>query len=217
MPKIILTFYNKINIIFNFATRQDNHCIKRYMNKICIANPFRIQIAVLPFSIIFLFLLTVFSCKSDNDQEKQPTKKQVEETLMGTNQLMTETEKQQIKDFIDRRKWDMQTTGSGLYYMIYEDQGGQKAKKGMIASIDYEVSLITGDVVYSSDEDGLKEFRIGKGGVETGLEEAILLLSEGDKAVFILPSHLAHGVTGDGKKIPRRATIIYDVELIKLK
>jgi FKBP-type peptidyl-prolyl cis-trans isomerase len=43
-----------------------------------------------------------------------------------------------------------------------------------------------------------------------------LLLRVGDKARFILPSHLAHGVPGDGVKIPRRATIIYDLELINI-
>ena len=36
----------------------------------------------------------------------------------------------------------------------------------------------------------------------------------GDKAKFIIPSHLAFGLLGDENKIPKRATLVYDVELI---
>jgi len=34
-------------------------------------------------------------------------------------------------------------------------------------------------------------FEIGHGGVESGLEEGILLLHKGDRVKFIVPSHLA--------------------------
>lgn len=76
--------------------------------------------------------------------------------------------------------------------------------------------MLTGDLVYSSEIAGEREFRIGRGGVELGLEEGILLMREGDKARFIMPSHLAHGVPGDGVKIPARAAIVYDLELLKV-
>jgi FKBP-type peptidyl-prolyl cis-trans isomerase len=53
--------------------------------------------------------------------------------------------------------------------------------------------------------------------VESGLEEGILLLREGDKAKFILPPHLAHGLLGDDNKIPARSIIVYDLELLSLE
>ena len=49
------------------------------------------------------------------------------------------------------------------------------------------------------------------------LEEGILLLKEGDRAKFIIPSHLAFGLLGDMKKIPAKAVLVYDIELIKIK
>jgi len=58
---------------------------------------------------------------------------------------------------------------------------------------------------------------VGHGGVESGLEEAVLLLHAGDKARIIIPSHLAYGLVGDDDKIPARATLIYEIELIELK
>jgi len=48
------------------------------------------------------------------------------------------------------------------------------------------------------------------------LEEGLLLLHQGDKAKFIIPSHLAYGLLGDQKQIPPGATLVYDVELIQL-
>jgi FKBP-type peptidyl-prolyl cis-trans isomerase FkpA len=77
--------------------------------------------------------------------------------------------------------------------------------------------LLNGDLAYSSGQTGPKEFEIGHGGVESGLEEGILLLHVGDHAKFIVPSHLAFGLLGDQNKIPQRATLVYDIELVKLK
>ncbi|MFW5757465.1 MAG: FKBP-type peptidyl-prolyl cis-trans isomerase [Bacteroidota bacterium] len=145
------------------------------------------------------------------------TRNQVEKTLLGANHRLVDVEEQEISDFIHRRNWDMQKTGSGLRYMIYYEGEGDSAQIDNVVTIKYEVSLLTGDVVYSSEDEGEKEFILGKGSVEEGLEEGLLMMKENDKAIFILPYHLAHGVPGDGNKIPRRATIIYDVELTDVK
>jgi FKBP-type peptidyl-prolyl cis-trans isomerase FkpA len=101
--------------------------------------------------------------------------------------------------------------------MIYFHGSGAKVTRGKKVTIGFTVKLINGDLVYSSATDGLKEFEAGHGGVESGLEEGILLLRVGDKAKFIVPSHLAFGLLGDQRKIPQQATLIYDVELLNLK
>jgi peptidylprolyl isomerase len=110
----------------------------------------------------------------------------------------------------------MTQSGSGLYYMIYKKGQGMAVSKGMIARVSYEIKVITGDVVYSSAEDGPLSFLVGNGEVISGLEEGILLMNVGDKAKFIIPSHLAYGLVGDGKRIPAKTTLIYDIELISL-
>lgn len=165
-----------------------------------------------------LLLAFLFSSCGETAQERElPDSETLKETLAETNKLLLSTEDQEIRDFVERYGWEVKETGSGLRYYIYHEGDGPPAKTGNIASIDYSIHLITGDRVYSSEEEGPREFEIGKGGVESGLEEGILLLRQGDKAKFILPSHLAHGVPGDGVKIPKRATIVYDVELLELK
>lgn len=168
--------------------------------------------------MFFLFSgLLAVACNRPAEERRLPDQQELRKTLEETNKILLESEKQEIIDFIARYGWDMQETGSGLWYQIYQQGSGERASTGKFALIKYTISLLTGDMIYSSETEGAREFRIGRGGVELGLEEGILLLKEGDKARFIMPSHLAHGVPGDGVKIPARATIVYDVELIELK
>jgi FKBP-type peptidyl-prolyl cis-trans isomerase FkpA len=166
----------------------------------------------------FYFIFLFSSCTSQPEDKKQaPGIRDMKEGLLGANTLLIDAEEQEIQDFIDRHGWKMEDTGSGLKYMIYHRGNGEFAQKDQIAYIHYSIRLITGDLIYTSHQDGLKNFRIGRGGVESGLEEGILLMRKGDKARFVMPSHLAHGLPGDGVKIPRRATIVYDLELVDLK
>lgn len=143
--------------------------------------------------------------------------KDVNETLINTNKKLVETESEQIQDFINRYGWKMEQTGTGLRYMIYKNGSGKKAVTGMQATINYTVSLLTGELCYSSETKGPKQFIIGKGMVENGIDEGILFLKSGDRVKFILPSHLAFGLVGDGDKIPARAVLVYDIELLELK
>ena len=42
-------------------------------------------------------------------------------------------------------------------------------------------------------------------------------LKKGDKARFVIPSHLAYGEAGAGGVIPPNATLVFDVELMEIK
>ena len=156
------------------------------------------------------------ACNQEEPKVKRADRQEIEKQLMEANQHVVKTEARHIEDFLARYKWDMKETGSGLFYMIYEQGTGEKAAKGMVATIAYTIKLITGDIVYSSESAGPLAFQIGKGDVISGLEEGILLLKRGDKAKFIIPSHLAYGLVGDGDLIPGKATLIYDIELLKI-
>jgi FKBP-type peptidyl-prolyl cis-trans isomerase len=81
----------------------------------------------------------------------------------------------------------------------------------------YKVFLLNGTECYSSDKDGLKEFRIGQDHVESGIHEMVQMMKTGDKVRFVLASARAHGLLGDGDKIPPRAPVLYEMELISLK
>jgi len=173
---------------------------------------------------IYLFIVSVLlsgllSCENQEQDKKSKhvDKHVLKEHLINTNKHLVKFEEQNIKDFIERYGYKMMETGSGLYYEIYKKGNGLKAEKGKIAELEFNIRLLNGETIYRSENKGIKEFLIGKGGVESGLEEGILLLHQGDKARFIIPSHLAFGLLGDSDKIPEKASLVYDVELIKIK
>jgi FKBP-type peptidyl-prolyl cis-trans isomerase len=166
--------------------------------------------------VVLSFFL--FACSNSNDKvHKQEPKGLNEEVLIEANKRAIKTESEQIKDFIGRYGWDMKETGSGLLYMIYRKGEGTVAEKGMQASLKYSLRLINGHEIDDSGQSGLLEFIIGSGGVVSGLEEAILHLHHGDKAKIIIPSHLAYGLIGDQDKVPPKATLIYDIEVLRLE
>jgi FKBP-type peptidyl-prolyl cis-trans isomerase len=159
------------------------------------------------------------SCDTNDHQDKHTnttSNKSQKESLIKVNKYLVNAENTEIDNYIRRHNLDVVETGSGLKYQIIKHGEGEIAAVGKVVSLIYKVKLITGDVIYSSDQSGQKHFEIGHGGVESGLEEAILTMRVGDEAIIIIPSHLAFGLLGDKDKIPRRSTVIYEVELVNI-
>lgn len=109
-------------------------------------------------------------------------------------------------------------TSSGLFYRIINKGNGKKAEKGKTVSVHYKGMLTDGTVFDSSYKRKEPiEFSLGRGQVIEGWDEGIGLLQVGDKARFVIPSHLAYGDHGAGGVIPPKATLIFDVELMDVK
>lgn len=167
-------------------------------------------------TFILIFMIIFFSCKTEDqtkEKKKIPNKK---ESLEEINRLLVDKDTELIKSYIERRGWEMNMTKSGLWYMIYKEGTGDLIKKGDYITYNYKVWLLDGTLIYTSDELGAKSFVVGKGGVESGLEEGVLLLKENSKARLILPPHLAHGLIGDENKIPARSILVYDIEILNI-
>ena len=168
--------------------------------------------------LISIFLVSIFSCTEN--EPKQRTKisaKDLKEPLEKINKTMNAREVERITAYIERRKWDMKQTGTGLRYMIYEEGKGDLVKTRQHVSLNFSVELLNGTKCYSSDEKGSIEFLVGRDQMESGMHEGILLLKVGYKARFIMPAHLAHGFVGDDKKIPKQSTVVYDIEVLSVR
>lgn len=131
------------------------------------------------------------------------------------NKGLVKQENESILKYIENSGNEYVETGTGLRYRIINQGEGDIIKTGDIVALDYELRLLNGDLLYSSDENGRKVFEVGHGGVESGLEEAILHLHRGGEAEIIIPARLAHGLTGDGDRIPPKSTIVYKVKVIE--
>lgn len=168
-------------------------------------------------TIVLVCTFIFVNCSDKIDENQQVTvvdRTQQKESLEKANRYMLLQEKENINDYIARHNMEVVRTGTGLCYCIIKQGVGNKIKQGDIVSMEYEVRFLTGDLVYSSKDDGQKVFVVGRGGVESGLEEAMLHLHKGDLAEIIIPSHLAYGLLGDGNKIPPKTAIVYKVKII---
>lgn len=165
---------------------------------------------------VIMAIIMLLSCEN-NSQTQQSSQsvdaKQRKESVEKANRYIVIQENEAINDYIERHQMDVVKTGTGLRYRIVKQGDTELIKRGDVVSMDYEVRLLTGDLLYSSKEYGKKTFLVGKGGVESGLEEAVLHLHKGDVADIIIPSHLAFGLLGDGEKVPPRAALIYKIRI----
>ncbi len=162
--------------------------------------------------------LFLFACESKNRVENKVKIKNsdLKKPLLKANRGLVNKENAEIDSYVLRRNWKMKQTGSGLRYRIYHQGNGANAEAGKFAFIKYKITLLNGTECYRN-LDKPERFLIDRDNVESGLHEGIKLLHVGDKATFILPPHLAHGLIGDREKIPPLSTIIYDVELVSIK
>jgi FKBP-type peptidyl-prolyl cis-trans isomerase len=176
-------------------------------------------IKIMSKALLVLVLCSSFSCSnSQNRKDQKSRSSQISlERYIEINRQLVGEEQKVIAKYNEDQSLDMHTTETGLWYVILEEGAGDDIIKGKVVSLDYKVSLLDGTLCYSSENDGQKVFLVGQGGVESGLEEGILLLKKGSKATFIMPPHLAHGLIGDDDRIPSRAILRYEVEVIDVK
>ncbi len=156
------------------------------------------------------------SCRNDTETKPKDWDK-INNQLINVNKYLIEEDQERIKSYIKRKNWEMTQTETGLWYEIYQKGDGKLTEKDNIVTINYKVELLDGTLCYSSDSLGSLSFKVGKDNIESGIHEGIKKMNIGSKARFILPPHLAHGLIGDENKIPPRAIIVYDIELLSVK
>jgi FKBP-type peptidyl-prolyl cis-trans isomerase len=109
----------------------------------------------------------------------------------------------------------VQTTESGLQYIILTEADGPKPTATDKVKVHYEGTLLDGTVFDSSYERGEPiEFQLNQ--VIPGWTEGVQLMSPGAKYKFFIPYNLAYGERGAGGVIPPYATLIFTVELLDI-
>ena len=108
------------------------------------------------------------------------------------------------------------TLPGGLQYKVLKSGNGATPKASDSVECHYEGRLISGTVFDSSYQRG-ETATFGVTQVIAGWVEALQLMKEGDKWQLFIPYNLAYGERGAGAQIPPFATLIFDVELIKVK
>lgn len=168
--------------------------------------------------VLFILIGFVVSC-ADEPKKALPFEdsKDYKSTMILSHQEFLKKEKGRIKSFIDSLGLPFEATGTGLRYYIYQTNGGDSIRSKDFAFIAYVLTSLEGDTLYQSPEGKLQEFIVDYDNVESGLHEGIKRMRVGEKAYFILPAHLAHGISGDNAAISSQTTLVYNVHLVAKK
>lgn len=109
-------------------------------------------------------------------------------------------------------------TKSGLKYIITKSTKGEKLENDKKVLVNYKIYLTNGKVVidsFNGKADALN-LTAGKNITIQGIEEALLLLKEGERATLFIPSELAYGQRGVGDIIPPNSDLYAEIEIVKI-
>jgi peptidylprolyl isomerase len=116
-------------------------------------------------------------------------------------------------------KWEK--TDSGLEYRDVKEGDGTKPETGQNCDVHYTGWLWgrggKGKKFDSSAGGEPLSFPVGKGKVIPGWDEGLATMKAGGKRRLLIPAKLAYGRDGYPPDIPPNATLLFDVELVKVK
>ncbi|OKH25002.1 FKBP-type peptidyl-prolyl cis-trans isomerase [Chroogloeocystis siderophila] len=109
------------------------------------------------------------------------------------------------------------TTPSGLKYIDIQEGDGATPKAGQRVYVHYTGTLENGTKFDSSrDRNRPFDFKLGAGQVIKGWDEGISTMKVGGRRQLIIPPELGYGARGAGGVIPPNATLVFDVELLRI-
>lgn len=111
----------------------------------------------------------------------------------------------------------VELSAEGLSIDVLEEGNGPEAQSGDTVSVHYTGTLEDGTKFDSSLDRGTPfSFTLGAGQVIPGWDLGVLGMKVGETRRLIIPSDLAYGEQGVPGTIPGGATLIFEVELIKI-
>ncbi len=165
-------------------------------------------------TVFSLLLIFVVSCRDKTDKKPSAYRPGNEE-MADVNSYIIQKDRERIQSYFERKGLRMNETSTGLWYCIIKDGDGDLFKDNDRVVYNFQCSLLDGTECYNSGDLGPQEIKLGMSDLPSGLNEGFKYLRKGSEAIFILPPFLAYGLIGDGRKIPPRSTLVYNIHVIR--
>jgi FKBP-type peptidyl-prolyl cis-trans isomerase len=120
---------------------------------------------------------------------------------------------------IVEKTWpEAKRTSTGLRTLVLKPGEGDLVQPGDLVHVLYKGQLLDGKV-FDQTLDPTKPFivRVGRGQVIDAWEQGLQMMRRGEKRLLIVPFELGYGTRGDPPKIPKRATLVFEIELLEIK
>jgi FKBP-type peptidyl-prolyl cis-trans isomerase len=86
----------------------------------------------------------------------------------------------------------------------------------MMVAVLYKGMLLDGTVFdESKDASSPLRIRLGRGELIEGWDEALQKMHKGEKWILIVPPEMGYGARGKPPTIPRKATLVFEMELVE--
>lgn len=122
------------------------------------------------------------------------------------------------EDFLSKNKKmkNVKTLPSGLQYIVLKKGKGSQPGLNDRVVTHYKGTLIDG-TVFDSSYDRKQPATFSVNEVIKGWTEALQLMHVGAKWKLFIPAHLAYGQRGAGRMIGPNSTLVFEIELLKVK
>jgi FKBP-type peptidyl-prolyl cis-trans isomerase len=156
--------------------------------------------------------------EEETNQIKQEFSRQVQESRQKQRAALSKKNLEEGQAFLaeNKNKEGVITTDSGLQYKVLVKGDGPKPAQNDRVTVHYSGTLLDGTEFDSSYKRG-KPATFQVNGVIRGWTEALQLMNVGSKYRLYVPSDLAYGQRGAGRKIGPNTMLMFDVELLSIE
>jgi len=125
-----------------------------------------------------------------------------------------------IKDWLAQmvtNKKDIDTTSTGIFYIVEKEGTGETVKSGNTVKVKYTGMFLDGTIFDASayHGDGTMTYVHKTDPLIKGWEEGIEVMRKGGIAAFLVPSAKGYGTVGAGS-IPPNTPLIFIIEVIEI-
>ena len=170
---------------------------------------------------LLLLVILIFSCKSP--EPRKPVTRKTNTSFLNRsveiNRRIIERDEDRIEKLIatDSTK-NYQISQRGFWFTFNKEikDDTLTPKKGDKLIFEYNIQKLNGDILYSKNDLGVKEYITDQEILFSGLRDGLKMMNEGETITFLFPSHKAFGYYGDQDKIKGNMPIKAQVTLLEI-